>query len=89
MNAQFQTLIEQCKSMLTDRHTTEDILLFLRSNNCSKIDSIRALILLKDISLREAKETVHFSETWKDTKDTDEKLHAGLEAILSDDQIHN
>lgn len=82
MEERFQSLIEHCKNMLAHEETIEEVLLFLRRNECSKTDSIRALILVKDLSLTEAKKIVHFSEAWKDTREADEGFHARLEAAV-------
>lgn len=60
--------------MVASGKDTEAILTFLRKIGCSKIDSIRLLIPLRDLSLAEAKQIVHFSETWKDTRQADEEF---------------
>ena len=74
--------MEEGKNMLEHEATIEDVLLFLRRNECSKIDSIRALMLVRDLSIAEAKEIVHFSQAWKDSRESDEGFHAQLEAAM-------
>ncbi|HJR08810.1 MAG TPA: hypothetical protein VJ842_16235 [Pyrinomonadaceae bacterium] len=52
----------------------EAVLLFLKQQGCSKIDSILALRDLKGMNLKDGKETVHLSQTWQDRRDADEHL---------------
>ena len=76
-----QSLLETCKQMRANGHSIEVILLFLRQEGCSKMESIRAVMELQDMSLRDAKSTVHFSEAWKDTRQRDDRLHESLDSM--------
>jgi hypothetical protein len=80
-------LIENCKKLLFQTSDVESILNYLRSNGCSKTQSIVMLKSIKDISLDESKQIVHFSKTWQDTLDNDEKFQAIIEEILTKDCI--
>ncbi len=57
----------------------EEILVFLRKENASRIDSIRLLHLGTGIGLGEAKRIVFLSKTWSDRFASDE---AFLDALL-------
>jgi ERCC4-type nuclease len=78
-------LIKNCKNMLAQTSDVERILNYLKSNGCSKTQSIVMLKSIKDISLDESKQIVHFSQTWQDRFNDDEKFHASIEEILTKD----
>jgi hypothetical protein len=62
--------------------TTETVLERLRSKGASKIESIRALCDGAQMSLADAKCTVHFSSAWADVKERDEKFWDELETEM-------
>jgi len=70
-----EPLLAQCTQMLSDGCNVEAVLRFLKQNGASKVSSIKALADLKAIPLGEAKDIVHFSDTWNDTREHDEKIH--------------
>src|SRR5262245_61084772 len=88
MNRGIEAFVDDCRTKLAAGESPEAILTFLRRNNCSKPGSIRVLMLMKDLSLAEAKELVHLSEAWKDTRERDDDFHDRLEAtsMNQDDQ---
>ena len=59
----------------------------MRASGSSKIDSIAVLKGARGIGLAKAKEIVHFSGTWADTKALDEKFHEDLVMTAYDDEI--
>jgi hypothetical protein len=61
----------------------ETVIAYLRASGCSKIDSIAVLIETYGIDLAKAKEVVHFSPSWDDTRASDEKFHEKLVDILT------
>jgi ribosomal protein L7/L12 len=69
-----EILMKSSKTMLVEGKNLEYVLGFLRQNGCSKTQSIIILKEIKEISLDEAKELVHFSEVWQDVSKVDEKL---------------
>lgn len=73
-----KTLLVQCKAMLSEGKTIEDVLAFLREEGCSRVDSIKAVMVLEDKTLSQAKETVHYSKTWEDTRESAEVFHDSL-----------
>jgi len=86
MSARMQSLIETCRSMLKSDNSTESILSFLKESGCSKIDSMRVLMELMGLSLGEAKQVVHLSEAWRDTRDSDDRFHESLQRVAEDIQ---
>jgi hypothetical protein len=62
----------------------EGLIGFLRSSGCSKIDSIAILARECGIGLARAKEVVHFSRAWNDTREADESFHADIERAVVD-----
>ena len=69
-----EQLIDECKLRSDRGEDAEVIIRFLRESGCSKIDSIAILVAACGISLAKAKEVVHFSSTWHDTKARDEQF---------------
>lgn len=63
---------ERLWSCAVDR---ESFLQALRAQGATKIESIRALRRSAKISLAEAKEAAHFSQTWADVRESDDRFH--------------
>ncbi len=57
---------------------TESLLEVMRHHGCSKIESIKLLMQLRKLPLREAKLVVHNSHAWQDVKESDEGFHERL-----------
>ena len=73
-----EELIAECKRIFATGADKEALLEFLRESGCSKIDSIVVVMRTFEIDLAKAKETVHFSRTWHDTRKADESFHETL-----------
>lgn len=71
-------LISECKRRRGAGADTETLIALLRSAGCSKIDSIAVLVAVCDVSLGAAKQLVHLSPTWGDTRIADDAFHATL-----------
>ncbi len=79
------------------RHThpnddVEAFLRFMRNYGCSKVQSIKALMMAQGIGLAEAKGLVHGSSTWADRRASDDAFHAQLEDVLeelADEDTHD
>jgi hypothetical protein len=69
----------ECQKLLKQPDGTEKMLAYLRENNFPIMQSIKALIEIKGISLGEAKEVVNLSETWKPELHLYDAFHAELE----------
>lgn len=86
MSDKAESLLDASRQMLRDGKDVQAILAFARHRGCSKTDAMRLLILLQDISLAEAKQVVHFSGAWKDTKEQDEDFHDLLQRSVEDQE---
>ena len=72
-------LLLECRRMLESGQDVETILHFLRAQDCSVIESAKILIALEGVSLQEAKQILHLSETWSDKRQEFETLHKQME----------
>ena len=86
MTDKVESLLDASKEMLEDGKDIQAVLTFARESGCSKTDAMRLLILLQGISLAEAKQLVHFSEAWKDTKQQDEEFQDRLQSVVEDQE---
>jgi ribosomal protein L7/L12 len=86
MTDNFQSLLNASKEMLQNGQEREAILTYIRHSGGSKIDAIRLLVVLQDLSLPEAKRVVHFSDAWSDTRERDEEFHDQLERVAKLDE---
>jgi ribosomal protein L7/L12 len=82
MSHDFESLIHEARRMRSIGADTDDVLAFLREKGCYKLQSIKVLREVEGISLGEAKERVHLSRTWADTREADDKLHEVAERAL-------
>ena len=73
-----EELISECKRRSDSGGDVESIIRYLRASSCSKIESIAVLVGTYGIDLAKAKEVVHLSPTWDDTKASDEKFHENI-----------
>ena len=72
-------LIERCRGIQVQGKGQEEIVQFLRSQGCSKVESIVVLAKVLQIEMDKSKEIIHLSSTWADTRSRDESLHKSLE----------
>jgi ribosomal protein L7/L12 len=82
MQTEMTSLLAQAEQLQRDGRDIDDILVFLRAQGCSKIDSIKLLMQLSNLTLAEAKERVHCSRAWDDTRAADEALHEALDEAI-------
>jgi ribosomal protein L7/L12 len=82
---------EETRLLWQSRSGMENFLRELRSRGARQIESIKAVRELAVMSLGEAKEIVHFSQTWADTREASEDLHEAayeaLEEIQREDAV--
>ena len=78
-----EELISECKRRSESGADVEAATGYLRASGCSKIDSIAVLIGAYGIGLGKAKEVVHFSPTWEDTRAADEEFHEEIVDVLT------
>jgi hypothetical protein len=74
--------LDACRRLEAGGSDVEGILLFLRRNGASKIESMRVLMELIGLSNELAKLVVHHSNTWRDTRCSDERLHEQFQSMV-------
>lgn len=72
----------ECKVMLKNNESIEDILIHLRSNGASKIATIKCLMAALEISLSDSKKIVHLSKAWSDVYSDHNAFQDALEKAL-------
>ena len=82
MTNENETLLNCARRMLSEGQDLETVISFLRDSGCHKNDSIKIVRQLTGVGLGEAKDIVHFSNTWKDVKERDEAFHEVLEEAI-------
>ena len=60
----------------------DEVLRLLRANGFTMIDSIKATMELKGVSVAEAKEIVHASGAWSDRREAHDAFHRALEETV-------
>jgi hypothetical protein len=71
-------LIERCQGLAAEGRPIEEIIAFLRAEGCQKTETIGLITEALGIALARAKEIVHFSASWADVRERDEKFHETL-----------
>jgi ribosomal protein L7/L12 len=77
---------EETRLLWRRRGGIENFLFELRSHGAWQVESIKAVRNLAGVSLAEAKEIVHFSKTWADTREASEDLHESAYESLGEIQ---
>ncbi len=73
------------KEKLENGATFEEVLVYLRENNVSPVETIKAIKEVKNISLGEAKELFVDSKAWHDVAVEADKMHQDIiDAIEKD-----
>ncbi|MCP4303727.1 MAG: hypothetical protein GY788_02375 [bacterium] len=62
----------------------EDLLQFLRDNGLQKLASSIVVQKIRNMERRDALNVVHFSETWKDRREVDEKWQNAFLDVLEE-----
>ena len=70
------------RAMLAGGRRAEDVLESWRENGLSILHSIQCLVHITAMTLSQAKEVVHTSETWSDMRPAFDDFHARLEAVV-------
>jgi hypothetical protein len=85
--------IEILKTEATNRlnagASEEEILQLLRSKGCSKPQSIFILSALLGCNTGDAKRKVHFSATWLDRREADERFHENVEGVIAENKYED
>ena len=82
MAGDWEDHVEGARRMLADGASIEEVLVFLRQHEYSKIASIKAVRQLLGVDLREAKRIVHLSDAWQDRRQQDDEFHEALEEAV-------
>jgi len=72
-------MVDAAKKLSIDGSSSEEILVFLRRQGCSKVEAIKILVELEGVPLSEAKRRVHCSRAWADTRQRDEEFHESID----------
>ena len=78
------TLVNECQRQRAAGKSNDDLVAFLRTQGCSKVESMAIVARACGVGLGEAKEIVHLSKAWADTRERDERFQQSLEAGLGD-----
>jgi hypothetical protein len=81
MDFDFDRCVAEARARLETGATTEDLLRFFRQSGATMPQSMRLLGRANNIGLGDAKRVVHFSETWKDFRESSEQLHEEAERV--------
>jgi ribosomal protein L7/L12 len=74
--------VSAVKAMLHAGSGYEAALQYLRDRNYDQIDSIKVIRSAEGLTLKEAKELIHYSRTWEDRRVAAEAIHkAAFEAF--------
>lgn len=76
--------IDESQRIRAEGKSDEKILSFLRTQECSKVESMVIFAQAFGLNLGQAKETVHMSQTWADVRERDDRFHDSLEQGLRD-----
>ncbi|HET9225983.1 MAG TPA: hypothetical protein VFR31_04910 [Thermoanaerobaculia bacterium] len=74
MSGTFASYIEKARQLQTAGASDEELLRILRQEGASMMESVKLMRELKSVSLREAQDIVHLSDTWADHKESHEQL---------------
>jgi ribosomal protein L7/L12 len=77
-------MTQRCQQLRAQGASDEDIISFLRSEGCSKVESIVVIAKLLAVGLDRAKEIVHTSKAWEDVRKQDDRFHASLDVDEED-----
>jgi ribosomal protein L7/L12 len=66
---------EETRILWQERDGMQSFLRELRNRGAFQVESIKAVRQLAGVSLGEAKNIVHFSQAWEDTREASEALH--------------
>lgn len=84
---QLKLLLEKSRQILVASDDFESVLQYLRQTGCTKVDSMRVIVELRDLTLDDAKRIVHFSKTWEDVRKRDEEWHDQMLRDLGNNSV--
>jgi hypothetical protein len=81
---EFAMLMTKGRELRAAGRSRDEVLGFLRTSGASKIDSIRVLVELEQMTLGAAKQVVDSSPVWEDLKTRDSEVREDLSKALHD-----
>jgi ribosomal protein L7/L12 len=81
---EFAVLMAKGRELRAAGCSRDEVLDFLRTSGASKIDSMRVLVELEQLSLAVAKEVVDSSPVWQDLSSRDAEVREDLSKALHD-----
>jgi hypothetical protein len=75
----------ECRALRARGFSDEDLMIFLRAEGCSKIDSIVVLREVLNLNLAEGKALVHLSKAWGDVRERDDTFHEALIDVVNEE----
>lgn len=79
----YEAALQVARHLIDGGESVESVLKYMRSAGLSQIECVKAVKSLMGGNLGQAKEIVHFSETWSDARPYQEQLHKDLSDGLS------
>lgn len=79
----YEAVLQGARDLIDGGESMESALRYMRSAGLSQIECVKAVKSLMGGNLGQAKEILHFSETWSDTRAWQEQLHKDLSEGLS------
>ena len=76
--------VNECQRQRAAGKSNNDLVTFLRTQGCSKVESMAIVARAFGVGLGEAKEIVHLSTAWADMRERDERFQRSLETGLGD-----
>jgi ribosomal protein L7/L12 len=84
LDAAFEHIVDAGRARFEAGESVESVIRFLRQEGLWLPKSIKAVRRIAGVSLAEAKELVHFSETWADQRASSDALHKELREALGE-----
>ena len=78
-------LVEASRRLLESGASNEDVLGLLRREGCEIITSIRILAAAAGMNTNDAKRIVHFSKSWADRRDANDRLHRAIDEVIDEE----
>jgi hypothetical protein len=86
---EFDQILASAKVRRREGDDVDDVIWFLRESGLSVIDCIKVVMSIENVGLGRAKEIVHFSAAWADTRPQNEEFHKRLAQNLDPDGAGN
>jgi hypothetical protein len=75
-------LLRECKAKIARGETQKDVIEYLHAGGATIVDTMKAIVMLYDVPLRQSKEIVTQEECWREVAGSGDDFHAELEELL-------